>query len=132
MLRSLKAELQELKAQEKLAGDRAGTDAGAGNVRHVRDVDFVLVYVAEAHAQDEWPISSARYNADRGPVCVTQPRSQGERLALAQRFKRQFDPAGDTFDGVLVDDVGNEHGGSASLTVPSRGLRVTADRIPTP
>ena len=34
------------------------------------------------------------------------------------------------FDGVLVDDVGNEHGGSASLTVPSRGLRVTADRIP--
>ena len=32
-------------------------------------------------------------------------------------------------DGVLVDDVGNEQGGSASLTVPSRGLRVTADII---
>jgi hypothetical protein len=47
---------------------------------------------AEAHAEDEWPISSSRYNATRGPVRVTQPRAQLQRLALAQRFVQDFDP----------------------------------------
>ena len=30
--------------------------------------DFAMLYIAEAHAQDEWPISSSRCNAQRGPV----------------------------------------------------------------
>jgi len=89
MLRTLKAELKAA---------NAGTPLFC-------DVRFVMVYVAEAHAEDEWPISSARYNAGRGPVRVTQPTTGAERRALAQRFQRDFDPAGDVFDDVLVDDV---------------------------
>ena len=38
-------------------------------------------------------------------VWVTQPRAQLQRLALARRFVDDFDPAGDVFDDVLVDDV---------------------------
>jgi len=94
MLRTLKAELK--------AALLAASDAGKPLLRNVR---FVMVYVAEAHAEDEWPISSARYNAGRGPVRVTQPRTGAERRALAERFQRDFDPAGDVFDDVLVDDV---------------------------
>ena len=51
MLRTLKAEL-------------LAADAGKPLLRGVR---FVMVYVAEAHAEDEWPISSARYNAGKTP-----------------------------------------------------------------
>ena len=44
-----------------------------------------LVYVAEAHAEDEWPISSGRYTADGCPVTLKQPRSAEERIAAQQR-----------------------------------------------
>lgn len=54
--------------------------------------DTVAVYVAEAHATDEWPISSARYNGARGPVCLTQARSQSERDAAAAAFCADFRP----------------------------------------
>ena len=77
-------------------------EAEKGALRRVR---FVMVYVAEAHAEDEWPISSGRYNAGRGPVRVTQPTSHEERVTLARRFVCDFDPLGDVFDEILVDDV---------------------------
>ena len=51
---------------------------------------LVAVYIAEAHATDEWPISSCRYNGGRGPVCVAAPRDDGERLALARAFTDDF------------------------------------------
>ena len=65
--------------------------------------DWLLAYVAEAHAQDEWPVASARYNGDRGPVCVDQPRTSSARAQLAASFARDFsigmpvavDPPGD-------------------------------------
>ena len=47
-----------------------------------------LVYVAEAHAEDEWPISSGRYTADGCPVTLKQPRSAEERIAAAAAFQR--------------------------------------------
>ena len=53
MLRTLRAE--------------ATTEEGGAVTRQPR-VRFVMVYVAEAHAEDEWPISSSRFNANRGPV----------------------------------------------------------------
>lgn len=53
--------------------------------------DFAMVYIAEAHASDEWPIRSARSNRGRGPVNVKQPRHSKERLAHAQRLVRDFD-----------------------------------------
>jgi hypothetical protein len=38
--------------------------------------DWRFVYVAEAHAQDEWPLRSARFSADGQPVVVDQPPTQ--------------------------------------------------------
>jgi len=43
----------------------------------------LTVYVAEAHAQDEWRLS--------GSVMVDQPRSSAERLRVARRFRAALD-----------------------------------------
>ena len=67
-------------------------------------VRLVHVYIAEAHAQDEWPIRSGRYNGSRGPVLVCQPREQRERLRLAERFASDFSLT-DVFDSLLSDDL---------------------------
>ena len=50
----------------------------------------MLVYIAEAHAVDEWPIASARFNGGRGAVHVAQPRRDADRCALARRFAADF------------------------------------------
>jgi hypothetical protein len=44
--------------------------------------NFVGVYIAEAHAQDKWPISSARYNGTRGPVLIPEPSSDERRCQV--------------------------------------------------
>jgi hypothetical protein len=67
---------------------------------------LLTVYTVEAHAEDEWPIRSSRFNRRDGarceePVCVRQPSSDGERLALARGFVRDFAYPG----AVLVDPV---------------------------
>ena len=49
-----------------------------------------VVYICEAHATDEWPIRSARFNGGRGPVCVPQPKRNAERCALARQFVADF------------------------------------------
>ena len=56
---------------------------------------LVTVYTVEAHAQDEWPITSCRFNRKAGvstqePVCVPQPRSNAARLKLAKAFIADF------------------------------------------
>jgi len=57
----------------------------------MRDVaDFVLVYIEEAHAIDEWPISSARYNTGHGVVAVKQPTTMAEREAAAKAMKHNL------------------------------------------
>jgi hypothetical protein len=38
--------------------------------------DIRGVYITEAHAQDEWPITSARYTPDRKPVILNQVHLQ--------------------------------------------------------
>ena len=43
----------------------------------------------EAHAQDEWPISSPRYH-DKVPVIINQPKTNEERLDVAQRFVERY------------------------------------------
>jgi hypothetical protein len=65
-------------------------------------VAMLCVYIAEAHACDEWPIASARYNGGRGAVCVAAPRSDAARCALARAFVADFQFALPT----LVDTVG--------------------------
>ena len=46
--------------------------------------DFLLVYIEEAHAVDEWPISSARYNGAHGAVALPQARSTRQRADAAR------------------------------------------------
>lgn len=71
--------------------------------------DFLCVYTAEAHAQDEWPISSGRYH-DNIPVnFINQPKTTEERLQVAESFLQRYpdftlpmviDPVGEPFDQV--------------------------------
>ena len=65
---------------------------------------LITVYTVEAHAVDEWPISSCRFNMRGGaassePVCVPQPATDAARLALAADFVADFEYPG----CVLVD-----------------------------
>jgi len=44
--------------------------------------NFVAVYIAEAHAQDEWPLGRK--------VCLNQHKTLEERLAVARQFKKDY------------------------------------------
>ena len=79
---------------------------------------FAMVYIAEAHAQDEWPICSSRCSADGRPVLLRQAKSTAERVAAAQQLRVDY---GVTMP-LLVDPigirrvaVGGGHGGDESL-----------------
>jgi hypothetical protein len=68
----------------------------------------MFVYIEEAHALDEWPISSGRFNRGRGPVHVSQPKSAEERIQVARTFLGNYD-LGETLEEsskmvVVVDD----------------------------
>ena len=49
-------------------------------------VEFLTVYIKEAHPEDEWQMDS---NEEEG-VCYPQPRTMAERLAIANDFARRF------------------------------------------
>jgi hypothetical protein len=63
-----------------------------------------FVYVAEAHAQDGWPLRSARFAVDNKPVVVDQPRTLAARLALARRFAAEYGVASPMY----IDDPATE------------------------
>ena len=65
---------------------------------------FVIVYIMEAHAQDEWPISSCRHHPEGKRVIVNQHKSIEERMEAAKEFRRVFGLEGFRF---LVDDMDN-------------------------
>ena len=48
---------------------------------------FRTVYIKEAHPEDEWQMKS---NEEQG-VCYRQPRTLGDRLAIARDFTARFD-----------------------------------------
>ena len=52
--------------------------------------DWLFVYIAEAHAADEWPIASSRFNGARGAVHLAQTRTLASRRAAAAAFARDF------------------------------------------
>lgn len=54
-------------------------------------VNFRFVYILEAHAQDEWPISSARWSRTNQPIMYNQTRTIEQRLSVAKDFIRDFD-----------------------------------------
>jgi len=47
-----------------------------------RVVNFLVVYIAEAHAVDEWPVGD--------PLKILQPKTTAERAAIASKFKRDY------------------------------------------
>jgi Iodothyronine deiodinase len=49
-------------------------------------VDFLTVYIKEAHPEDEWQMEP---NPTEG-VCYPQPKTTGERVAIANDFVRRF------------------------------------------
>jgi Iodothyronine deiodinase len=49
-------------------------------------VDFLTVYVREAHPTDEWQMKS---NV-KDDVCYAQPKTLGQRVAIAQDFTKRF------------------------------------------
>lgn len=57
---------------------------------HYSNVEFAFVYIAEAHASDEWPIQSSRYNDDRGVVDIKQHRTTEDRQTAALTFREDF------------------------------------------
>ena len=73
-------------------------------------VDMRAVYITEAHAEDEWPIHSARAAHDGLPILLQQPRNSEERVAVARRFQAAFgfrvpllvDPIYNPFDAVFA------------------------------
>lgn len=65
---------------------------------------FQMVYIAEAHACDVWPITSGRFH-DNEPVMIEAPKSDAERCAVATRFKERYQLSQRL--PVLVDPVAN-------------------------
>lgn len=62
-------------------------------------MDFLTVYVREAHPTDEWQMKS---NV-KDDVCYAQPKTLEQRVAIAQDFTKRFKfplPFG-------IDDMGN-------------------------
>ena len=68
-------------------------------------VDFTVVYIAEAHAYDEWPISSARDNPSGDVVSVEQPKTIEERLDAARAFAATFGLANHRVFVDAMDDL---------------------------
>mmetsp|Transcript_139231 Transcript_139231/g.445026 ORF Transcript_139231/g.445026 Transcript_139231/m.445026 type:complete len:98 (+) Transcript_139231:1671-1964(+) len=49
---------------------------------------WLFVYTLEAHAVDEWPISSSRYNPSGQVVSISQHKTLEERIRAAKKFRK--------------------------------------------
>ncbi len=59
-------------------------------------IRFLAIYIAEAHARDQWPVGKTI-------SCVDQPTTLAQRLENAQQFKKNFN-----FEmPMLVDNMNN-------------------------
>lgn len=73
---------------------------------HAGRADFVLVYIREAHAKDEW----AMEQNEAAGISVTQPRSGAERTAVARKFVRDLKVSIPTVVDDMDDTVGRAYG----------------------
>lgn len=73
------------------------------HTKHSDKVQFLMVYIREAHASDEWSIGSNT----RAGIVVAQPKTDEQRTAVAQQFVKQFQP---NFPVVVdsTDDIANK------------------------
>jgi hypothetical protein len=51
-------------------------------------VDFLTIYIREAHPLDEWQMKSNE--KDKDDVCYAQPKSIEQRVAIANDFTKRF------------------------------------------
>jgi type I thyroxine 5'-deiodinase len=49
--------------------------------------NFLTVYIQEAHPQDEWQMEAN----EKESVCYPQPKTLGQRVAIANDFVKRFD-----------------------------------------
>lgn len=61
--------------------------------------NFVIVYIKEAHPEDEWQLPAN----ERDQVCFPQPKTLADRIMLAQTFAKMMH----VDIPVLVDDIAN-------------------------
>ena len=73
------------------------------HTKHSDEVQFLLVYIREAHASDEWAMGSNK----RAGINIAQPKTNEQRMAVAQQFVKQFQP---NFPVVVdsTDDLANK------------------------
>ena len=50
----------------------------------------MFVYISEAHAQDVWPISSARCHPSGKPVIINKHQSNDDRVNAAMKLVKDF------------------------------------------
>eukprot|EP00946_MAST-07B_sp_MAST-7B-sp1_P001952 g1952.t1 len=81
--------------------------ARRGTLPVSRAADWQMVYIEEAHATDEWPISSGRYA--KAPVNIRQPRTTAERIKVAREFLNDYSINADSRMKCVVDipEMGN-------------------------
>jgi hypothetical protein len=99
--------MQGLSARFGGGGSGAGGGGGGGNSGEGGTARCVLVYLAEAHASDEWPVGD--------PVAVPQPLTLLARASHAARFVRFMAPCLDGWDLAIDDPEGAPEG------APERG-----------
>ena len=74
-------------------------------IKHELNPDMVLVYGSEAHAVDEWNISSGRGNCGRGPVLVAQHKTLADRCKAASKMHTDFELG---WMPMLIDSMDNQ------------------------
>ena len=75
------------------------------HAEHGAYAEFLYVYIAEAHAADEWPLGSAE--------SVPQPTELTERLARARRLREAYGV--DTGIHIAVDGMENAFDGAFAV-----------------
>ena len=54
--------------------------------KYANRIQFLFLYILEAHASDEWPISSGRYVPGGEAIVIKQHKTIEQRLAACQKF----------------------------------------------
>jgi len=70
-------------------------------------IAFLFLYILEAHAQDEWPISSGRYVPDKTPIILNQHKTVQDRINACQSFIDMYKLNADEFH-MALDGIENE------------------------
>ena len=94
--------------------------------RVARRADVALVYIAEAHARDEWPVGN--------PLRIAQPATTAERCAVARRLLRETAAGAAAAAGVGVYVDGAEEDGfdEAFRAWPTRFYALQAVTVRSP